>query len=1010
MSNSLELTLFGSPEVRTNGHLVTGFRSSKAQALLYYLAVTGRRHTRPTLAGLLWGDQPESAARASLSKCLSNLHDLLGDAVLIERQTVAFNRDHPYHLDTDRFMAGVGQLPTPETIHRLQAALAFYRGDFLEGFYVRDAPDFEQWLLTQRAHYREVMINGLHGLAIYAEQQGDLTQAITHHRRLLRLEAWREEAHRQLMTLLARTGQRAAAHRQYEECKRVLRAELDVEPAPETVTLAQSISSMPLESKVPLAAVRTNLPVSASSFIGRQRELTEVERLLTAGGTQRTTAEDIQSFIHNRRLAIKLVTLTGAGGSGKTRLAIQVATNLVDTYEDGVWWVDLAPLLDDEILVPQALAKALGVREIPSQTLPETLTQFLLSKRLLLVLDNCERLIDACARLANAFISRCPTLQILATSREPLGITGERVYQVPTLALPDSGVFSLPEVWLRYEAIQLFVERSQALEAIFGLTEENATAVWQICRKLDGIPLAIELAAARVRVLTVDQIAARLNDSLSLLTAGSRTVPPRHQTLRATMDWSYDLLADAERVLLRRLAVFAGSFPFEAIENVCGPLPTPILDLLSHLVDKSLVMVERHEDGVLYRLLDTIREYAYEKLLASEEESHLRASHLNFYLQFAEAAQPQLNDSEQGYWSTRLEHAHDNVRVALGWVLAQGKREQALRLSGAMASFWNQRGYWHEGRKWLAEALTLNNEGDSSLSTVDDVAVWSAKALYQAGTLAWQQCDLAVAHELLEKSLTLYRQLDKQDDLADVLGALGAVAFMQGKYAATLAHLDETLTVRRELGYKDRTGMLRYNLGIVALNQGEYAKARTYLEESLKLAHAAGHTIGISAALNALGNVANMQGEYEAAQALHRESLALQRELGWEAGVAKTLNDMANVTAKQGGNGAAQALYHESLILYRKLGGQHGIVSALSGLARICQVQGHLQFATKLLGAVEALLTTMNARLEEPEHSDKERAIAFLRIQLDEANFTIAWKEGHSLTLEQAITLAHQNE
>jgi tetratricopeptide (TPR) repeat protein len=466
------------------------------------------------------------------------------------------------------------------------------------------------------------------------------------------------------------------------------------------------------------------------------------------------------------------------------------------------------------------------------------------------------------------------------------------------------------------------------------------------------------------------------------------------------------MLTVAGCVLLRRLSIFAGSFTFEAIEYICAPLPTSILDVHSHLVEKSLVMVEREGDEVYYRLLDTIREYAWEKLLAAEEEMQLRANHLDFYLHKAEVAASQFFSTGQESWLAPFERAHNNVRVALLWALEQGKRSEALRLVGAMGQFWWMRGYWSEGRQWLEQTLALGLEKGSSPDSSAAMRGWYAEALLQAGISAWCQCDFVAAHVLLEKSITFYREIDNWDRHSYALALLAAVTFEQGEYTTARAIYEELLPLTRESRNKQYIGVLLTGLGNVAMNLGEYAVAQTHLRESQILLHELEHESDLAHTLNALGNVANLQGDYYAAHRRYEESLALRRKLGDKRGIAATLGDVANVTAKEGDFVMAQVFYAESLTLFRELGNQRGMISALSGLARIHQVQGRPQLTVKLLSAVEVLLQALGVRIDEPEYSDKQHALALLRIQLDVTNFDTVWKEGQSLTLEQAIVLA----
>src|ERR671917_1439263 len=422
------------------------------------------------------------------------------------------------------------------------------------------------------------------------------------------------------------------------------------------------------------------LPSELSSFVGREEELAEVKRLL----------------VNDR-----LLTLTGSGGCGKTRLALAVARELLEGFEDGVWLVELASLADPS-LVPQVVASTLGVREQPGRSLTETLSDYLSSKKMLLVLDNCEHLIEGCAELAEALLRSCPELRVLATSREALGITGEVAWPVPSLSLPD--VRRLPDIESlpSYESARLFVERAAAVKPTFALTEQNASSVAHICYRLDGIPLAIELAAARTKVLSVEEIAARLGDSFRLLAAGSRTAMPRQRTLHATMDWSHQLLSQKERVLFRRLSVFAGGFTLEAAESICAGEElqrNEVLDLLSHLVDKSLVIMWEDRTGTRYRLLETIRQYGKERLEEVGEAAHVRERHAGCYLAVAEEAEPELKGERQVTWLEPLETEHENLRVTMAWLLGRGESEEAARLGWALWLFWGIRTHLGEGRR-----------------------------------------------------------------------------------------------------------------------------------------------------------------------------------------------------------------------------------------------------------------------------------------------------------------------
>ncbi|MCE7985949.1 MAG: hypothetical protein DYG89_32630 [Caldilinea sp. CFX5] len=1015
MTNVLQLTLFGSPAVHYHGQPVTGFRSSKAQALLYYLAVTGRPHTRPTLAGLFWGDQPEAAARTSLSKCLSNLRDLVGDTVVVDRQTVAFNRQQPYHLDTEGFLAGIGQPPTPETIHTWQAALALYRGDFLEGFYVREAPDFEQWVLVQRAHYREAVLQGLYTLANWHEQGGDLAAAISHTRRLLTLEPWREEAHRQLMTRLARNGQRAAALAQFETCRQVLAEELAVEPDAETLALVEAIRTGVFDTVTRWQGDKVNapqdhpathspphpvpppLPIPPTPLIGRDHELAELGELI--GNPM-----------------CRLITIMGAGGMGKTRLALAAATEQSANFQHGALFVPLAGVSSAQFLA-QAILSALNVPLQGSQAPQQQLCATLARQNCLLVLDNYEQLLPD-VDLLLAILQSAPSVTLLVTSRERLALQAEYLHELTGLAYPAlqlSAQKTEPaHVLTSYAALQLFLQRVHQIHPRFVLNDADVTAIVQICRRLDGIPLALELAAARARLLPIAHIAARLHESLHLLTAGSRAAPPRQQTLRATIDWSYNLLTEAERVLLRRLAVFAGGFPLTAVEQVCGPFATSLLDLMTNLVDKSLVVISHVGEETHYRLLETIREYAHEKLLSAGEDVRLRSNHLDFFTQLAETAYAQRLSSQQEHWLTQLERVHDNLRLALGWAIQQGLRAEALRLTGALSEFWDVRGYWREGRQSLAEALALpytvssNQEASSDQDLAASALGWEARALWKAGHAHWRNRDFVSAQANLQTSLSLYRQVNDPTGQSEVLSILGHVAFEQGKNEEAHSFFSECLALRLNAGNKPLIGYALHALGLVAISQRDFVTAQTVLSESLNLFREVGNKLGASIPLISLGDVAYLQANYAEAQLLYEQSLALRREVGDKRGVASTLASLANVRSKLDDQTMAQTLYHESLALYGELDNPHGMVRAIAGLARIHQLQGRLPLATTLLSLAESQLLALNIVFDTLEQADQEQALAQLRSQLDEQTFNAAWEKGRKLSLEQAIMLARQ--
>jgi predicted ATPase/class 3 adenylate cyclase/Tfp pilus assembly protein PilF len=746
----------------------------------------------------------------------------------------------------------------------------------------------------------------------------------------------------------------------------------------------------PLKS---LDTLPNNLPLQLTSFIGREQVMEEVRRLMA------TT---------------RLLTLTGTGGSGKTRLSLQVAAHMLEEYPEGVWLVELAALADPA-LVPQTVAVALGVREaagsVPGgRSLTQTLVDYLRPRHTLLVLDNCEHLLSACAQLADSLLHACPDLRILTTSRAALGIAGELTYRVPSLSLPD--LRRLPPVGAglvsaltQYEAVRLFIERAIFSQPGFAVTNSNALAVAQVCQRLDGIPLAIELAAARVKLLSVEQIAERLDDRFRLLTGGSRTALPRQQTLRALIDWSYDLLSEAERALFRRLSVFAGGWTLAAAEAVCAGEDVDeyeILDLLGQLVDKSLVMMEEHGGEARFRLLESIRQYGAERLRASPEAAATHDRHGEFYLTLAEQAEPHLTGAEQATWLDRLEKEHVNLRAALGRMVEKGDAESGLRLGAALWRFWHVRGYLREGRARLATALAL-----PSAATC---ASGRARALNGAGALAHDQGDFEQAEALHRESLAIARECGDRESLAVALNNLGNVALDQGSAAAAATFYQEALALWQELGNMRGIATLLNNLGNVARDRGDYEEATAFFRQSLALQRELGNQRGIASSLNNLGNLAISQGSYESAAALLDESLRGYQALGDSYGIAMALDNLACLALRQGSLKQAGALYRECLNACAELESRPAIAGCLEGLAGVMAARGHPLRAARLYGAAEALRQAAGAPLPDSERLGYDRAIAMARIGIAEITWEAAWKEGRGMSVPQAIAAAADDE
>ncbi|MGQ0549733.1 MAG: tetratricopeptide repeat protein [Armatimonadota bacterium] len=774
---------------------------------------------------------------------------------------------------------------------------------------------------------------------------------------------------------------------------------------PATFPPLQSLDSLP-----------NNLPRQLTSFVGREREMAEVRGLL---------------------FTTPLLTLTGPGGGGKTRLALQTAAELLQEFADGAWLVDLAAL-SDATLVAQTVASSLRVREQPGRSVLTTLTEYLRPKQLLLVLDNCEHLVAGCAEVAAALLRACPRLRILVTSREALRVGGELVWPVPSLSTPDPERPPAADILTRFEASRLFVERALAVNREFSVA--GTAAVAQICRRLDGIPLAIELAAARTNVLTVEQIAARLDDRFHLLTAGSRTAPPRHQTLQAAIDWSHDLLAESERVMLRRLSVFAGGFTLEGAEAVCaweGVREFDVLDLLSQLVDKSLLLVEQRGTELRYRLLETIRQYAEERLRASGDEAVLRARHRDWFLRLAEQAEPAVRGPEQAAWLERLDADHDNLRMALEFCMAEGG-ENGLRLAAALWPFWEIRGHMAEGRRRLTAALSVAGamvqspsgakaltaagvlayrQGDHTaargfleqslaISRTAGDSAGVAMSLNSLGNVARDEGDFAAAASFYKESLAIRRALDDKRGVAYTLNNLGNVVRAQGDYASARALFEEALASLRPLGDRHAIGAVLGNLGFTAWEQGDHAASRAFQEEALEIYRVLGDKPGIGNTLSYLGLVASAQGDHASARVLFEESVTIRREVGDRRGLAYTLGNLAQNALERGDDVSARALLEETLTIQREIGDKRGIAYSLERFAGLAAAGGRHERAARLFGGAEALRERIGAPLSPTDRTEYDRGVAAVRAALTGAALEAAWAAGRAMAQDQAVEFA----
>jgi predicted ATPase/DNA-binding SARP family transcriptional activator/DNA-binding CsgD family transcriptional regulator len=931
------------------------WRLKKAAALVKLLALAeGHRLHREQAMERLWPNLAPKAASNNLRQALYAgrralepdssaparfLH--LGDGWL------KLCSEGPLWVDVEAFEGAARTARRVGEPAAYGAAIDLYAGELLPG------DRYEEWTEERREALRQTFLALLEEMAALYEERGEREPAIAALERAVEVDPVHEDAHVGLMRLFAASGRRRKAIAQYQRLRRVLSEEVGVEPAESSRLLHERIVAGQLEEPPPSeshgvvaragGSQKHNLPAERTSFVGREEELIEVERLLSM---------------------TRLLTLTGAGGSGKTRFALRVAKNLVGTYQDGAWLVELAPLSEPELL-EQAVAQALGVREQTNVPLSATLKDHLFARKVLLILDNCEHLIEAAAHLVETLLDSCPELKVLATSRESLNVAGELIWQVRPLSLPDPrhGTPKVENV-AHLESVRLFLARARYRRPEFALTRENAAIVARICQRLDGLPLAIELAAARVATLSVEQISGRLERSTGLL-VGGRTAAQRQRTLEGALDWSFELLSEPEKCLFGRLSVFSGGWTLAAAEAVGsgGRIEEEdILDLLSRLVEKSLVVLETNgEDGSRYRMLEPVRHYGLERLEDDDHSSAVRGRHAAFYLALGEEAQSELTGARQALWLGRLEREHDNLRAALLWAIEVGDATLVLRLGEALSRFWHMSGHLNEGRRWLERGLV---EGGPVPVPV------RAKALSRAGWMASQQGDGPGAISRLEESLILFRRLEDREGIATSLADLGwaVLQHQTGKEHLTALREEATLLRNDPLNRRTITHLFDF-LGLAAMDEADLDLAEIWFEESL----------------------------------------ALHRELENARGIAMCLSILGMIALERSDDEQAAAYFEESMRLARMPRDKVGVAYNLLGLAAVAGLEGRLVRAARLWGADQAIREDIDldsiSSLVQARY-DYEGRVTDVRSRLGAEQFALAWSEGKAMGLEQAAEYA----
>jgi len=980
----LAFSFLGSWQVSLHGRPVKGFESNKVRALVTYLAIEADRlHYREALAGMLWPDMSTTAALANLRQALANLRKTIGDATAlppflsITSTTIQFNRTSDYTLDVADFttlLIGCDRHPHRhiETCHacaaRLQRANELYYGDFLEGFFLDGSSAFEEWELKLREHLRKLALGALAHLAGYYERSASHDLAQLTLARLIELDPWNEPAHQRLMRVFAYSGQRSAAVAQYNTCRRVLAEELGVEPTGETIALYEQIRTGELEGENPGATPQLlNWPHSVQPLIGRETELAELAELIA-------------------KPDCRLLTILSPGGMGKSHLALEVAAAQSWSFRDGAAFVSLAPLGSAEYLatsIADAISVSLSSLANPGEQLVHALREW----EILIVLDSFEHLLQGTALLSE-ILARAPGVQFIVTSRERLDVDGEWLFELHGLRYPDAE--SSEREFEKYSAIQLFLYSARRVCSNFTMSEGDGPWIAKICRMVRGMPLAIELSAAWVRVISCAEISVEIERGFGILSTSSQEIPKRHRSLRVVFDNSWQLLTAKEQRAFRSLSVFRGPFEREAAECVADVS----LPLLSTLVDKTLVSWDHKW---YYTMHELIEDYAREKLRESGEEDTIFARLADYILQLAESAEPELHDQKQSTWLDRLDAERNNLRAALDWILKSDSDrilEIGLRIVGALAGFWWMRGM-SEGRDWLTKLL------QHPKATKRTVA--RAKALALAGDLAVEQeSNYAAARLMYEESLLTSRESGYRQGVATSLLGLGAISWAGGDVAGARALTEQSLAIWQELEERWGIAWAIHRLGDLAFDQSNLEVANSLYNQCLEIRRELGERSGIAWLFQRQGDVARYEGHIERAQVLYEESLRLFRELGNNGGLTATITSLGYLALDQGNHRLARALFEESLS--QNSGNKSLNAFCLIGLAGVVQDS---VLAARLLGAAGPF---QDLSISLADRVDYDRIVAVVRDQLDETTFAVSWEAGRSLNLNQAIEIALQDE
>jgi predicted ATPase/DNA-binding SARP family transcriptional activator len=942
--SGLRLSVLGSIGVILDDQPLPKLPTLRAQGLLIYLAVEAAlgspEQRREALMELFWPGMPPQSSRKNLRTTLYYLRQVMGETFLLsDRHTVQINPDFPIWLDVAEFLRLL-----KGSQDQWQEAIDLYRGDFLVDFTIPDADPFEEWAAARRAAFRQQLLHSLDRLADHSLKIADFDRTERLARCQLEVDNLRESAWRQLMESLAQRGRRGEALTEYEACVAVLWNELGIEPSFETSKLREDILAGNLPSQETMSrplpptqeGPRHNLPAQMTPFIGREREMAEIQDLL---GTAR------------------LVTLTGPGGTGKTRLGLQVAESVVENYADGVTFIGLSSTTDPA-LVPNAIASELGVVERPDQPLVESLKLYFSKKHALLLLDSFEHVLEA-TPLVSGLLSAATQLNVLATSRESLHLTGEQEYPVPPLTVPDlAPTKPLPDL-STFESVALFIQRARAVSPNFSLTEDNAAAVAGICLRLDGLPLAIELAAARIKLFSPQQMLERLESRLKVLMGGSRDLPARQRTLRDAIDWSYNLLDEGEQRLFARLAVFTGGRTIEAVEAVCAPgSPVDALDGLESLLNKSLLYQEEGPGGnPRFMMLETIHEYAWERLANNGEEQQIRDKHLEYFLTWVEEIEPGYRRHGQLLLLDKTEAEMDNLRTAFNWAMESGNLEAGARLVAPLEYFLHYRDHFVEGYDWIKRIL-------------DRIE--------------------AIPHQY---QMTILR-------------AASRIAYINGDLAQNKMYAQRALALARIIGDRQNEAWSYTNMALASINsidRQEIAEGLMHCEIGLDLFGQLDDKTGMAQALTNLAILANEAGDYDRAQEAIEKGLSVCQETGEILRQSLLLSNLAFTVYHKSQYDRSKRLQQQYVRQMFEIGAKHQALSGMASLAGPLSKLGEPEKAARLLGASTLLLVELGAEFEPVNRPFITEYTADVRAQLDEATFEAAWAEGQAMTLEQAV-------